>query len=281
LARIATGLSIDYLRGTCGTQPIVDVFDDPAASQLEDNVYFDLAYRCKGMLPPGTLRVLLDRVRAVTAAVSPQLLVVSQSALDELQAREGNLPRPYQQGRALAKWLRILLANSDGRAEPDNLLSQWGVYVDKLDFATQQLDAVAFWAHGRQPNILWNDSDKHISNEGARRATLAHEICHLLVDRTTDLPLSAVARGAVDRKLEQRANAFAAEFLCPSQQAATEFRNTRSVALTIAELTNTFGVSNELAALQLARSNATFDLRAQREIEAAGPPWARYPWSRR
>jgi Zn-dependent peptidase ImmA (M78 family) len=279
LAQIATRLPDDYLHETCGADAFDAVFADPAGSGADDNVCLDLAYRCKGALPAGKLRILLDRARSSGGTISESLDKISRAAMQELEAREATLPRAYQQGRALGHWLRRVVVDPSGRGEPKQLLAQWNVVVDKVDFDTRAIDAVAFWAHGRQPNILWNDSEKHRENEGARRATLAHEICHLLVDRPKSLPLSVVQRGAVDRKLEQRANAFAAEFLCPQDDAAAEYRHVADVTQAIKRLTDRFGVSQELAAMQLAKSRAVTDRQHQREIESIGPPGASYPWS--
>ncbi len=39
-----------------------------------------------------------------------------------------------------------------------------------------------------------------------------------------------------------------------------------------------FGVSDELAAMQLAKSRIVTDRRHQQEIESIGPPGAFYPW---
>ena len=44
---------------------------------------------------------------------------------------------------------------------------------------------------------------------------LAHEFCHLIIDRALGLPAIDVIGGKVDRVIESRANAFAAELLAP------------------------------------------------------------------
>lgn len=188
--------------------------------------------------------------------------------------------RPYQQGALVANWLRKQFADAEARVEPNDVLSEWDVIVEKTDFETPSLDAVAFWAHGSQPHIVYNDSEKHRANQGELRATLAHEICHLLIDRLTALPLSAVTRGAMDKSVEQRANAFAAEFLCPRKLAEAEYLDSQDVPPAIGRLTERFGVSRELAALQLGKSTAINDRRHQSEIEAIGPAGATYRWSR-
>lgn len=280
LARIATGLPEQYLRQTCGAAPFDEVFDDAESSWADENVFLDIAYRCKGVMPPDALRTVLNRVRAVQDDISAELQRLGEAACGELAIWETTLPRPYQQGRALADWLRGRFGTAMGRVEPEQLLSGWNVPVSMHDFSTRSLDAVAFWAHGRRPTILCNASEKHRQNEGARRATLAHEICHLLVDRYGSLPLSAVVGGAMERMAEKRANAFAAQFLCPKQEAGAEFHSDRNVTEAVTRLTIRFGVSKELASIQLARSGEVNDSNAQAELESLGPPNATYPWSR-
>jgi Zn-dependent peptidase ImmA (M78 family) len=281
LASAASGLTKEYLWETCGDDPFDAVFADPESSRVDDNVYIDLAYRCKGVMPPGALHTIINRLRSSPTGISNRLTSLTEGALAQLADMENILRRPFQQGHALANWVRQQVTTSGDRVDPDALLSECGISVGSHDFSTPQLDAVAFWAHGRQPAILWNTSEKHRSNDGARRATLAHEICHLLVDRQQALPLSAVVRGAMGRSLEQRANAFAAELLCPRQEAGAEYRHVRDIGAALSNLTRRFGVSNELASLQLARSGIVDDVNHQRELEQFGPPDAHYPWDRR
>jgi len=231
-------------------------------------------------MPPAAMRVLIEQVRRAPVDRSSRLDDLAEGALGELADVENTLRRPFQQGHALANWLRRQVASAGGRIDPESLLGECGVAVRGLDFSTPRLDAVAFWAHGRQPAILWNASEKHQQNEGARRATLAHEICHLLVDRQDALPLAAVVGGAMERRLEQRANAFAAELLCPRQEAGAEYRRMHDVGAALNNLTRCFGVSTELASLQLARSGAVAEVDHQRQLEQSGPSGAFYPWGR-
>lgn len=84
----------------------------------------------------------------------------------------------------------------------------------------------------------------------------------------------------MERRLEQRANAFAAELLCPKQEARTEYRRLQDISAALNNLTKRFGVSKELASLQLAQSGAVEDANHQSELEQSGPPGAFYPWGR-
>ena len=64
LAPIATGLSEGYLRETCGTASLDETFRDAESSWAGENVFLDLAYRCKGLMPPGVLHTILRQVRS-------------------------------------------------------------------------------------------------------------------------------------------------------------------------------------------------------------------------
>jgi len=68
----------------------------------------------------------------------------------------------------------------------------------------------------RGPAIVLNTKGKN-TNPCVRRFSLAHELCHLLVDWNRHQPLVAVSGYLTDSHLEQerRANAFAVRLLCP------------------------------------------------------------------
>ena len=54
--------------------------------------------------------------------------------------------------------------------------------------------------------MLLNLDARYASSSGRRRATLAHEICHLLVDRGSALPLVEVLGGRTAEHVERRAS---------------------------------------------------------------------------
>jgi len=278
-ARLVTGLPSMYLTDTAGTESLADVFADPQSTWAGNNAMLDTAYRFKGRITPSKLRAVLRHVKTPLGSLSDTIQSASAAALSELARIEASLYRPYRQGSALAGWLRSFLNAGMGRVEPKDLLSALGASVEAFDFDCSTVDAMAYWAHRQKPRVLWNSHQKHSTNEGALRATLAHEICHLLVDRTA-LPIAAVVGGAMERRLEQRANAFAAEFLCPKNEAGRLFDQAGDVQLAIEAITSRFGVSNQLAALQLARSRYHSDPSVQRAIEGFGPDNASYPWTR-
>ncbi|HMR77159.1 MAG TPA: ImmA/IrrE family metallo-endopeptidase [Polyangiaceae bacterium] len=101
-----------------------------------------------------------------------------------------------------------------------------------------------------------NKNGRHSQNEAERRATLTHEICHLLVDRSASLPLAEVFGGHVFRSVEQRAGAFAAQLLVPREMAGRAFLNARSPGDVLSSLAGKYGASRELIAWQTYNSGA-------------------------
>jgi hypothetical protein len=73
----------------------------------------------------------------------------------------------------------------------------------------------------------------------------------LLLDRTGALPVGEVLGGRVPVLPEKRARAFAAEFLLPRDTAAEYVRSVPTLIEAIDQLSQDFGVSEEVAAWQV------------------------------
>jgi Zn-dependent peptidase ImmA (M78 family) len=82
----------------------------------------------------------------------------------------------------------------------------------------------------------------------------------LLVDRQGALPFSEVLGGHTPLYVEQRARAFAAEFLLARSSAVSAIRKYDCLEESLERLKQKFGVSVELAALQIKNSDAFFGL---------------------
>lgn len=91
------------------------------------------------------------------------------------------------------------------------------------------------------------------TNNG-RRSALAHEICHLLIDRPHALPVAEVLGGQVPRWAEQRANAFAAELLLPRVQAERLCRQAADPVAAASRLEGDYQVSRKLTLHQIINS---------------------------
>ena len=162
---------------------------------------------------------------------------------------------PYEQGYRLAAWLRDELGIAKQETvEPEALLNTWHVEVREIDLPSMAdaLDAVAAWGETHGPVIVLNVSTtSRNAHEFGRRSTLAHEICHLLVDRQGGLPMAEVLGGMTPNILEKRARAFAAEFLFPQAAAIDALEIGNSVTETIRAVSEHFRVSREVAAWQI------------------------------
>lgn len=100
------------------------------------------------------------------------------------------------------------------------------------------------------PTIVLNLQGKNL-NPLARRFSLAHELCHILVDRGHGEPLASISGYFSPTALlrEQRANAFAVRLLCP-ETVVERLRGLRDEDA-VAELRDVYGVHHRAASLYL------------------------------
>ena len=124
---------------------------------------------------------------------------------------------PWQQGYGLAEEL-LDEVGRDLAASSTNLsawLADWRVRVKELSLDDSGLRAVAFVSAHHAPHILLNQNHWSAHMPRARRFTLAHELCHLIHDRSVRASLAIASGPWAPLAIEQRANAFAAWLLMP------------------------------------------------------------------
>ena len=227
------------------------------------------AARLIGPQPQATLRPILEAVRDVHLSDGSGLDRASEDALaviGEIQDEP-----PFVQGYELAGWLRSEpeVVRRGGRVDPDEILESWGVPLIDVGLGLGDIDAIGCWGPRHGPAVLLNSDAQHAGNSGRRRATLAHEICHLLVDRASSLPLVEVLGGRTAKHAEQRARAFAAELLLPREIAGRMFSDFEGEEVRAARsLRSRFGVSSELLAWQA--KNSSYPLTHQSRQFLAG-----------
>jgi len=240
----------------------------PDASTFEPDEIFAAARQLGSRARDADIEVLADRISALEARETPEL----DDVAERLAAKSDNWQsdKPYTEGYHLAGRLRDYLADRDdhapdARVDPGQILRDWNVAVDRHDFETNRFDAVSVWGERHGPGVIVNDSGQHAQQARGRRATLAHEICHLLVDRQAMLPLAEVLTyGSGPESIEQRARAFAAEFLLPRAVAAERAHRAdgrdRAPEDIIDTLCGEYGVSREMAAWQVRNSEDWYEL---------------------
>ena len=213
------------------------------------------AARLVGPQPRTTLRPILEALRRVPLSDQSELDRASHDALTVIADAHDELP--FMQGYTLASWLRRQpeIVHGGGRVDPERILVSWSVPLIDTGLGLGDIDAIGCWGPSHGPAVLLNSDARHAGSSARRRATLAHEICHLLVDRTSSLPLVDVLGGRTARHVEQRARAFAAELLLPREFAGQMLSDHEGNEDHVARsLRSRFGVSSELLAWQAKNS---------------------------
>jgi Zn-dependent peptidase ImmA (M78 family) len=207
------------------------------------------AARLSAGLSDASRAQILKVVLSTPAASTPVLDDLSRAAKPVVDALASL--KPYEQGHALAIWLRGQLGLEHGPVDPAGLLDAWNVQVTDLPDLESDFDAVAVWGDKHGPAVFVNPEGRYSGSTGGRRATLAHEVLHLLVDRGRHLPIAEVFGGTTPVHLEQRARAFAAEFLAPRDAVASIVASSSSFNKAFSEVQKRFRVSAELAGWQV------------------------------
>jgi Zn-dependent peptidase ImmA (M78 family) len=256
-----------HLRSGLGTETRVrleggeapaDFWEADPESGPADNELLAAARLSAGVVGIDDQRTILDRIKQAPHGDMRRIDELAMTIRRDLDATA----RPYEQGYALAANLALELNDaSDAPVDPEALLRDWEIGIEELTLDNCPVDAVAVWGPRYGPVIMLNIGEgarpRHIHG---RRTTLAHEICHLLMDRDGALPFSEALGGRTPLHVEQRARAFAAEFLLPRENAVACVRHCESIAQALSELSQGFNVSREVAALQVRNSRAWFDL---------------------
>ncbi|TVS00507.1 MAG: ImmA/IrrE family metallo-endopeptidase [Rhodospirillales bacterium] len=203
--------------------------------------------------------VIPEHQAALLAQVvrSPHL---ATPVLDDLAARCRSAfqeaGKPHEQGYGLASWLRTELGIDEfASVEPKDWLERWNVRVQEIHLESCPIEAVTAWGEQHGPVILLNRAEGcRSAHQYGARATLAHEIAHLILDRDAALPAGEVLGGRTPEYPEKRARAFAAEFLFPRRLAENAIRESNTLEEAVLILQGEHRVSTELLAWQIYNS---------------------------
>lgn len=89
------------------------------------------------------------------------------------------------------------------------------IEIQEILLDTDNIRGVALAGHDFSPRIVVNQNHYFNQNESGRRFTIAHELCHVLFDRTRARRVAHASGPWAAPGIEQRANAFAAYLLMP------------------------------------------------------------------
>lgn len=133
---------------------------------------------------------------------------------------------PYEEGYDLAEEVReeIGIPVDERDVNVHQILHDLGITIEEVALDTDSVRGVALAGPGFSPAILVNKTHKYNQSSFGRRFTLAHELCHILFDRSRAKKLSHVSGPWTAPRTEKRANAFAAMFLASRTATRTVFR---------------------------------------------------------
>ncbi|MDZ4851482.1 MAG: ImmA/IrrE family metallo-endopeptidase [Pirellulaceae bacterium] len=127
------------------------------------------------------------------------------------------LEYPWDKGYELAESFHEAFANefvNEVSVDIERVVRELEITVSDIALDDRTIRAIAIAGEGFEPMIAINSQYKY-QERYPRRFTLAHELCHLLHDRTHGMRLALASGPWAPVDIEKRANAFAAMFLMP------------------------------------------------------------------
>ncbi|BBU63213.1 hypothetical protein MSC49_31480 [Methylosinus sp. C49] len=226
------------------------------ADAANDNDELRIAARMASALPPEQIHQILTLIGAFGKTPAPELDRLGELVGNHIAENFSNR-RAHEQGEAAARFVREHLGvSSQAAIDVSALLPDLGVSLEPRKVDPSTLDALAVWGDRFGPAVLLNEN----SWRGVGRAanvTLAHELCHLLLDRGHALGAVDVLNSRMPLDIERRAKSFAGELLLPSAAAAEIWRlakspvSRRELDAVVSTLENQFEVTRSVAAWKL------------------------------
>lgn len=236
---------------------------DSVREAANDNDGLRIAARMVGGIPYHAIRAILIAAKSVPHRPSSDL----DALREELEAEMAMLSEsayPYEQGVHAANWLRQRCnLSSEGRADPIATLRRYDVHLLQEHIGPSVLDALAIWGSAHGPAVIFNLASRRLTRNGggissrALKIIAAHELCHMVLDFRRTLAAVDILDSRMPVIAEQRANAFAAEFMLPAQTAVGLWRlsalpQTRDgLSSFLDRLSDRFDVSRVVAGWQL------------------------------
>lgn len=231
------------------------------AQAANDDDELLIAARVAGALPTEQIVQILEVARDFAGHEAPALDAISSEAMHYLAELKGL--EPFAEGEALANFVREKMNIGPSQSiDIFTCASDLDIEVRIDSVGPETFDGLAIAGSKFGPGAFINRNSRRIrdrnisdlnANPGAR-VTLAHEVCHLLVDRGHPLSAIEVLRSRMPSNVESRARAFAGEFLLPSATAANVWDQAGSpieleaLETVLQRLAEMYGVSFSVAA---------------------------------
>ena len=226
----------------------------------KDNDELRMAARMASALPADQIKQILDLVRGFEHSKAPDLDDLSSRASAYIDEKFNN-HRAHEQGEAAADFVRQhLRISSNDYFDIFDVVEKLGAGVYHQNVEPTTLDALAVWGGKFGPAVLLNSNSPRASKKFDRRparVTLAHELCHLLLDRGHALSAVDILNSRMPLAIERRARSFAGELLLPSSvtveiwKAAQSPKSREGLLEVVKTLQFDFGVTRAVATWKL------------------------------
>lgn len=253
------------------------------AEAVNDNDELRIAARMASALPQEQIRQIITLVKNFDKREAQPLDKLGAEVRAHI-AKSFADRRPFEQGEAAANFVRANLELSseeivDVFAAVENL----GASLHPKAVEPTTLFALAVWGPRHGPAVLLNEQAMKsppgvdFSDNWLARVTLAHELCHLLLDQEHTLTAVEVLHSRMPLNIERRAKAFAGEFLLPGTVAAEQWKKEKSPrSLTeldefLSNLSRDFGVTRSVAAWKLEHGLHKEDVDLRILLDAVAP----------
>ncbi|AYV45122.1 hypothetical protein CFHF_04095 [Caulobacter flavus] len=256
-------------------------FEDAA----NDDDPIRIAARMAGALPPEQIRAILDLARQFKANGANALRELSEACLADLS--ENYLRAlPFQQGEAAARLAREKLElGVDDPVPVFDIVTKLGVEWRTAPAEPHSLDGLAIWGPGHGPGVFLNSASRRILRRDERdvrqspsaRVTMAHELCHLLLDGGHALSAVEVLKARMPVGVEQRAKSFAGEFLLPTHVAGYHWhqagrpRDRASLDELVSSLVEAFAVTRAVASWKVEHAAKAEDIDLTAILDSIAP----------
>lgn len=135
---------------------------------------------------------------------------------------------PGQEGSYLGDAAYQHLADRENSfVDVQAILTRLGVTYSMDELSDRSTRAISLVSDEYGIHIVINRNYLRGTSERVLRFTLAHELCHILFDRSRSLRMAIVSGPWAPLSIEQRANAFAAAFLMPEELVARHAQGLR------------------------------------------------------
>ena len=262
-------------------------FDDAA----NDDDELRIAARMAGALPPEQIREIITLARQFGHHDAEPLRKLSEACREHI-ASGFESARPFVQGEAAARFVRERLQIPDGQPVDVFVIAKnLGIEIRHTGQEPATLDGLAIWGERFGPGVFLNESSSRIRDRNTSdvehrlgaRVTLAHELCHLLLDGAHALSAleilkaSEILKARMPAGVEQRAKSFAGEFLLPTRIADQHWQGAgKPIHLNaLRKLTKTlagrYQITRSVAAWKLEHAARSHDINLEVILDAVAP----------